>query len=471
MIAAIDSLHAYWNEISDALGKVGVSLVRYDSVGAALEAFGREAPGLIILSAEEPAYEEAIVRLHELHPRAEVLIVTDAGTPDEAERAVKNGAWDYVARPPRGRDLMPIINAALRYADARGKENGSPDPQPGDFEGIVGESPELKACLAVVARAAGSDANVLVRGETGTGKELVALAIHRNSARRNNNFVVVDCAGLPESLVESTLFGHERGAFTGADRSQVGLIKQADGGTLFLDEIGELPQSVQKSFLRVIQERRFRPVGGKDEIASDFRLISASNRDLDAMSRQSTFRKDLLFRVRSFGIELPPLRNRLGDVKHIVSYHLPRICGRLGVRMKRVSPEFTIRLLSYDWPGNVRELVSALERSIVASHSEPVLFPQHLPTYLRVKLARSAFENGTARPKPGDSADMTGVLPPLQEYRNAAAARSEREYLLRLLALTNANTREACRISRLSRSRFYSLLKKHGISLRATFKG
>ena len=471
MIAAIDRLPAYWNEVSDALRKTGVPLVRYDSVGAALEGIGTEAPGLIILSADQPAFDEAIVQLRELNPRTEILVVSDAGTPDEAERAVKNGAWDYIARPPHGRDMMPIINAAFRYVDARGQGEPSPEFAPGDFEGIVGESPELKSCLAIVARAAGSDANVLIRGETGTGKELVALAIHRNSARRNNNFVVVDCAGLPESLVESTLFGHERGAFTGADRPQVGLVKQADGGTLFLDEIGELPQSVQKSFLRVIQERRFRPIGGKDEIASDFRLISATNRDLDALATQSAFREDLLFRVRSFAIELPPLRNRLGDVKHIVSYHLPRICGRMGLRMKRVSPEFTDRLLSYDWPGNVRELVSALERSIVAAKFEPLLFPQHLPTYLRVKLARSAFENGTARAKPEGSGDFPGALPPIQQYREAAAAKAEREYLLRLLALTNADTREACRISGLSRSRFYSLLKKHGISLRATFKG
>ncbi|HTR98352.1 MAG TPA: sigma-54 dependent transcriptional regulator [Bacteroidota bacterium] len=469
MIAAVDRPSDYWNEVSDALRKTGVAFKRYDSVPGALEGIASASAPLLILNADQPALDEAIVRLREQYPRTEIRVIADAGNPDEAERAVKSGAWDYVARPPRALDLISILQAALRYAEARGQEEPSPGLAPGDFEGIVGESPELKNCLAVVARAAGSDANVLIRGETGTGKELVALAIHRNSSRRNNNFVVVDCAGLPENLVESTLFGHERGAFTGADRSQVGLVKQADGGTLFLDEIGELPQAVQRSFLRVIQERRFRPIGGKDEVASDFRLISATNRDLDAMVGKMEFREDLLFRIRSFAIELPPLRNRMDDIKDIVSYHLPRICDRMGIRMKRVSPEFSDRLLSYGWPGNVRELVSALERSVVAARFEPALFPQHLPTYLRVKLARSAFETGTVRPPSAGLAHGSEPLPALQVYRDSVTAIAEREYLLRLLAETNGDTKEACRVSHISRSRFYSLLKKHGISLRAKF--
>jgi two-component system NtrC family response regulator len=470
MIVAVDRQAEFWNGITESLRQAGTPLTRFNTVPEALQGIGSRTPQVIVLSSGEPEFAEGIMRLHEVFTAAEVIVLADGGTADEAERSLKNGAWDYIARPSRGRDILPILNSALRYAAEKSYQEPSSEILSGAFEGIVGNSPELKNCLAIVARAASSDANVLIRGETGTGKELIALAIHRNSARRSNNFVVVDCAGLPENLVESTLFGHERGAFTGADRAQVGLVKQADGGTLFLDEIGELPQSIQKSFLRVVHERRFRPIGGKDEITSDFRLISATNRDLDAMVQKMEFREDLLFRIRSFAIELPPLRDRLEDIKDIVTYHLPRICDRMGIRMKRTSPEYIEHLLSYGWPGNIRELVSALERSVVAAKFEPILYPQHLPTYLRVKLARAAFEGRTAPPVQQEREDRSSVLPPLQAYRNSATANAEKEYLLHVLAVTNANTKEACRISGLSRSRFYSLLKKHGISLRATFK-
>ena len=179
-------------------------------------------------------------------------------------------------------------------------------------------------CLDLVAQAAKSDANVLITGETGTGKELFALAIHNNSRRARNSFVVVDCAALPKNLVESVLFGHEKGAFTSADRAQEGLIRQADGGTLFLDEVGELSPSVQKSFLRVLQERRFRPVGGKEEIKSNFRLIAASNRDLNDLVQRKQFREDLLFRLRTLTIELPPLRERLEDIKELAQHYIAR---------------------------------------------------------------------------------------------------------------------------------------------------
>ena len=207
-------------------------------------------------------------------------------------------------------------------------------------EGIVGASPRLGACLDTLAQAAGSDANVLITGETGTGKELFAWAIHKNSSRAGRSFVVVDCAALPETLVESTLFGHLRGAFTGADKPRDGLIKQADGGTLFLDEIGELSPSIQKAFLRVLQEKRFRPVGGGQEVSSDFRLIAATNRRLDDMARSGAFREDLLFRIRTLVLELPPLRDTKEDLRDLVVHYVVKFCEQYGVPMKSFSPEF-----------------------------------------------------------------------------------------------------------------------------------
>jgi len=200
----------------------------------------------------------------------------------------------------------------------------------------------LEACLDLVAQIANSRVNVLITGETGTGKENFAKAIHKNSSRAGKNFVVVDCTALPETLVESMLFGHEKGAFTGAEKARVGLIKEADGGTLFLDEVGELPLIVQKDFLRVLQENRFRPLGSNKEIESDFRLVSATNRDLERMVESGQFRKDLFFRLQSVIIELPPLRNRPRDIKDLAIHYVVKLCERYGMETKGFS---TLRAL------------------------------------------------------------------------------------------------------------------------------
>jgi two-component system NtrC family response regulator len=244
----------------------------------------------------------------------EVIIITGEGDPDGAELAIKNGAWDYIEKPFSVDGITLPLVSAIQYRNEK--------KVPGNSivlkrEGIIGESAKIRHCLDQVAQAAMSDVNVLITGETGTGKELFASAIHENSNRKDNNFVIVDCAALPETLVESTLFGHVKGAFTGADRDREGLIKQADKGTLFLDEIGELPISVQKAFLRVLQEKRFRPVGGKEELKSNFRLVAATNRNLEQMIMEGRFRQDLLFRIKSLTISLPPLRERVQDIKEL----------------------------------------------------------------------------------------------------------------------------------------------------------
>jgi two-component system NtrC family response regulator len=320
----------------------------------------------------------------------------------------------------------------------------------------------MKTCLELLAQASKSDANVLILGETGTGKELFAWAIHNNSTRSHKNFVVVDCAALPETLVESTLFGHERGAYTGAEKSQMGLIKQADGGTLFLDEVGELPLSVQSSFLRVLQERRFRPVGGSQEIRSDFRLIAASNRNLQEMVQRGQFRTDLLFRLQTLTIELPPLRKRPEDIKYLALFHMADLCARYGTGMKEFSPELMDLLHRYPWPGNVRELVNALERAIVSARHEPVLFPKHLPVHIRTEMARASASNGnSSKASNHERGDSPQAIPTLKDLRKDTLSEVERKYLKNLLGATGKNIQEACRISGLSRSRLYSLLKKH----------
>ena len=393
----------------------------------------------------------------------EVIIITGFGDPDGAELAIKKGAWDYVEKPLSVKNVMLAVERALQYRDTK---KAVPAPVALDVEGIIGKGPKLRGCLDALAQAATSDANVLISGETGTGKELFAWAIHRNSARAGRSFVVVDCAALPETLVESTLFGHVRGAFTGADKPRDGLVRQADGGTLFLDEIGELPLAIQKAFLRVLQERRFRPVGGGQEVSSDFRLVAATNRNLEEMVRAGTFREDLLFRIRTFVLGLPPLRETKEDLKELVVHYVVKFCDQYGIPMKSFSPEFQQVLTAYDWPGNVRELIQALEKAIVTAKDEPVLFPKHLPEHIRVHLARVAVtgKKREAGPGPAVSADAARALASLKDSREAGLARIESEYLADLMRATSGNIPQACRISGLSRSRLYTLLKKYGIA-------
>jgi len=392
----------------------------------------------------------------------EVIIFTAEGDPNGAELAINSGAWDYIEKPLVAREMMLPLARALQYREEKTKKKPRAALK---RERIIGGSPQLQDSLDLLAEAASGEENVLLTGETGTGKELFARAIHENSGRAGKNFVVVDCTALPGNLVESMLFGHEKGAFTGADQSHTGLIKQADGGTLFLDEVGELSLFLQKSFLRVLQEHRFRPLGGQTELESDFRLVAATNRDLDLLVEQGDFRQDLLFRLKSLMIQLPPLRDREGDVKEIAIHYIQQISENIGTEMKGFSSDFFEALERYNWPGNIRELLSTLERVLVTSEDEPILFPRHLPTQIRVHLAQSLIDRNTVdQPLAGAGKAKNQLLPPLKDYRQDAMAEVERKYLTQLMVSTGNNINEARRISGLSQSRLYHLLKKYQIS-------
>lgn len=398
---------------------------------------------------------EALPRIRKSASKPEVVIMTAAGSADGAEMAINSGAWDYLQKPFAMRDLkLPLIRA-LQY---RKERNGKNSRIALRREGIIGHSPEMMQCIDMIAQASMTEANVLVTGETGTGKELVALAIHENSAHSARPFIIVDCGALPENLAESILFGHERGAFTGADRQREGLVKLAHGGTLFLDEIGELPLSMQKVFLRVIQERRFRPVGAKNEERSDFRLIAATNRDLDEIVKNGKFRKDLLFRLRSIVVDLPPLRKRTADIPDLVIHYIRKLCGRYGMHMKGFSPEFLEALLAYSWPGNVRELIHALERALATAREDQTLFRLHLPASIRVRLAQRSVLQREKNSVQTENDCRSRTLPPVS--LKAALETTERSYLERLLSSSKGNMKEVCRISGLSRSRLYERLKK-----------
>ncbi|MFW6115376.1 MAG: sigma-54-dependent transcriptional regulator, partial [Thermodesulfobacteriota bacterium] len=380
---------------------------------------------------------DMVPRLKEFPSSPEVIIITGFGDMDGAELAITYGAWDYLEKSASIDEITLPLERALQY---RTERQAKARPTALNLEGIVGSSAPMRTCIELLAQAAATDANVLITGETGTGKELFSSAIHRNSPRAGKNFVVVDCAALPETIVESILFGHERGAFTGAEKSKTGLITQADGGTLFLDEVGELPASVQGSFLRALQERRFRPVGSIKEVKSDFRLIAASNRNLDQMVQEGLFRRDLLFRLRTLTINLPPLREHLQDINELTPFYMSKLSHRSGKGMKGFSHDFMNTLLSYTWPGNVRELVNALERAMAAAGTSPTLFPAYLPLEIRITVKRGQVgeeqEAEVLHPVPSGS---DKVLPTLQEHREAEIARIEQHYLEELMAYTSGD--------------------------------
>lgn len=388
----------------------------------------------------------------------EIIVITGIGDPDEAELAILNGAWDYIEKPASLETIKTSVVRALEYrADKAARKPGLVLQR----KDIIGKSERMAPSLELLAQSANSDANVLIMGETGTGKELFAKAIHSNSKRAGGNFVIVDCTSLPETLVESVLFGHARGAFTSAYADQVGLVKQADKGTLFLDEIGELPLAIQKSFLRVIQEHRFRPVGGSQEVTSNFRLVAATNRDLEGMVRRGEFREDLLFRLRTLVIELPPLRECREDIQELTMHYMKALCQRFEIRPKEFSPEFWSITTRYPWPGNVRELIQALEKALLSAKDEPMLFPKHLPTYIRIQVARNNIQGKTMNKNQAASPGVSPLPPRLKDIRQAAIAEAEQQYLRDLLSFTSGDFNEACRISGLSRSRLYTLLKKY----------
>jgi two-component system NtrC family response regulator len=409
---------------------------------------------------------EFLQRIQSVPSSPEVIIMTGMTSADGAELAIRSGAWDYVEK---GSPISVFNLAMLRALDHHNEKRSQSASALLKLDGLVGSTHVFRRCLEDLKRAADCDANALVVSETGTGKELFARAVHDNSLRAEKSFVVVDCAALPEQLVESALFGHRHGAFTGASKTRDGMVKQADGGTLFLDEVGELPLPIQKAFLRVLQERRFRPIGSATEESSDFRLIAATNRNLSLMVEGGEFREDLLYRLRGLTISLPSLRERVDDIEAIARFHTHRICRQRGDKIKTLSHDFVATLCRYSWPGNVRELVNALEHAISAAGTRPELFPQHLPTELRAQLARTRFESTPAAQLPPGSkrippADPNVPLSTLTAFRESAVVASECAYLRSLVSRHGKNIGEACRVSGLSRSRLYALLKKHHVA-------
>ena len=406
----------------------------------------------------------------------DVVVITGNGDGDNAEAALRSGAWEFLTKPLQMRDIEQCLKQVLQF-----RQNRMPGSESlvVDSGHILGSGPGMSRALKLLAQAAKSEVNVLLLGETGVGKELFARALFRNSGRAARPFITVDCASLPETLVESHLFGHSRGAFTGADRARDGLLLAADKGTLFLDEVGDLPQPMQGVFLRALEQRRFRPVGEVREVSSDFRLVAATNKNLELMARENSFRSDLLYRLQGITIVIPPLRERRDEIPALSRQAIARFCLGSDQPKKVLSEDALGMLLEYAWPGNVRELIHCIQRACLAAGKGELLLPVHLPTHMRVDCARRRM--GQANGVPGNASelaasvvpasgiavgcglsvkDMTGQnLPSLREWKLQA----EKAYVRQLWDLSGQDVRKAAELAGISRGHWYELMKKIGL--------
>jgi two-component system, NtrC family, response regulator GlrR len=421
--------------LSLRLQKEGFEVREAKSAEQALALLGAAVPDVVITDLRMSGMDGMALfdEIHREHPTLPVILLTAHGSISDAVKATRRGMFGYLTKPFEAKDLMHEVERALALAGAA--------PATADAEGwraqIVTRNPGLEKVLADAKLVAESDASVLIQGESGTGKELLARAIHRASSRRGKPMVAVNCAAIPEPLLESELFGHVKGAFTGAVRDHQGLFQAASAGTLFLDEVGDMPLALQVKLLRALQEREVRPVGSARPVSVDVRIISATHRDLPAEIAAGRFREDLYYRLNVVGLLLPPLSARREDIPLLASSFLQQLAQRYKREINGFAPEALQALVAASWPGNVRQLYNAVERC-VALCTSPII-----PAAL--------VERAIAAP-PGDLASF-----------DEARRGFERDYLLQLLRLTDGNVTQAAKLAKRNRSDFYSLLARHEI--------
>ncbi len=422
--------------------QVGLEMLRQQSFDLALIDY--KLPGMTGL--------EVLERAAKLAPDLVMIVFTGYGTFESAVEAVKKGAFNYITKPFTASQLIGEVTKGLEHRRRLG--GGASDVQTLQqccaLHQIVGHSESLRKVLATVAKLAPCDTNVLVTGPSGTGKELIARALHANSPRRDRPFVPVDCAALPANLLESELFGHEKGAFTGASQAKRGLLEAANGGTVFFDEIGEMTTELQAKLLRVLQERAFRRLGGERLLTVDVRVIACTNRDLEAEARQDRFRQDLLYRLNVVSISLPPLRERAGDVAILTQHFVQTFAPAADKGRVQVSPDALQALEQYDWPGNVRELRNVIERAVVLCEDN-IIRLRDLPELLR--------EQGAPISQPG---------PGYKAIREQWVDLQGKQYLTALLRRHKGNISAAAREAQISRKSFYELMRRFEISLPQT---
>ncbi|MBP3955530.1 sigma-54-dependent Fis family transcriptional regulator [Gemmata sp. G18] len=449
--------------LKSALESEETLVVTAPSAKLGLAAVERDKPDAVILDVRLPDMSglDAFVRIREIDPHLPVVIITAHGSTDTAIEAMKRGAFEYLLKPVDLHQLDDVIGKAfeLRRIRATPTVLGDEPPPEAETDQIVGRCPAMLEVYKVIGRIAPQDVTVLVLGESGTGKELVARALYQHSARAAGPFVAINCAAIPDALLESELFGHEKGAFTGADRKRIGKFEQAHGGTIFMDEIGDMSPATQAKVLRLLQDQRFERVGGNETIETNVRVVAATNQNLAALVAAGKFREDLFYRLNSFTITLPPLRERAGDVGLLVNYFIAATNRKLNKSVRGIDPEALSLLEAYHWPGNVRELENTVRFAVVQTVGEVVTLSA-LPASVR---------GGAANP-PTAGLDLRGLIGELLRvgtpdiYRQVTQA-VDRVLLTAVLDHVHGNQKQASDLLGISRTTLRAKLQSLNLGI------
>jgi two-component system nitrogen regulation response regulator GlnG len=441
-----------------------VTLLTASTAEEGVEVVTRERPDVVILDINLPDGSglDTFRRVHEIDPKVPVLFITGHGTMATAIEAMRLGAFEYLLKPLELEQLTELVERA--FAISRLMRVPAVIPERGadgeDSDAILGRCPAMQEVYKAIGRVAPQDVTVLILGESGTGKELVARAIYHYSSRAKGPFLAINCAAIPETLLESELFGHEKGAFTGADRRRIGKFEQASGGTLFLDEIGDMTPLTQTKILRVLQGQEFERVGGDSPIQTDVRVIAATNRDLEKMVAEGTFRGDLYYRLNVYTIKLPPLRERGEDLPLLAEYFVRRFGRELKKDVRGIAPEAMELLRRYSWPGNVRELQSVIKQTLLQT-TGPVVLPEFLPVLLRNReQTAQSFDLGDLTRFVREQLDANSTTL-YADYQ----ALADRHLLPEILRHTGGNLSQASRILGITRATLRTRLNALGIEV------
>ncbi len=418
----------------------------------ALQLYREHGHDVVIVDLRMPEMDglQLMKHLHQIQKDQLVVMITAFATVESAIQAVQAGAFDFIRKPFKMEDLLVVVERALRFKALQDENRKLQQKLSESFqaEKIVGNSLVLKEALLKLRKVCEVDVPVLITGETGTGKELFARAIHENSLRKQKPFLAIDCAALPENLLESELFGYERGAFTGAVQSKAGLFEVASGGTVLLDEIGEMSLNLQAKLLRCLQEGCIRRLGGNQERKVDVRLLAATHRDIEAMVQEGQLREDLYYRINVVHITVPPLRDREGDIPLLANHFFDMFRLKLTKNLEGISAAALLVLEEYDWPGNVRQVCNVIERACTLTESTQILPQDLLPSIL------SAVEEKKSVSGSGD----------FQQEKQSLIEDFERSYILKMLTRSEGNVTEAARFSGMGRSAFHRLMSKYEIA-------
>ncbi len=452
-IVIVDDEPAIRFALEELLRDHGFEVLTFDGARAALAHLQDHDADLVISDLTMPGMGglELLEALRAAWPEVMVILMTAYGDERTAVRALKLGAWDYVPKPFENEEILATVERVREVLALRRSNQEMREELAHDFRGLVGSSAGMRDVASMVRRVARTDATVLIAGESGTGKELVARAIHDESPRSRSPFVALNCSALPPHLVESELFGHVKGAFTGAERDRKGLFEAAEGGTLFLDEVGEMAMSAQAKLLRALEQREVLPVGATRPVAVDVRIVAATNRDLHTLAKEKAFREDLLYRLRVVTIEVPPLRERTPDIIPLAVHFVTVFARRDGDRLLRLSDAARAALLRHPWPGNVRELRNAIERATIVA-TDDLLDVADLPAEIRGD--RGGFR--------AVDAALSNV--PYALARDRAVDQFSREMLSAALERHHYNISETARALGLHRQSLQKMMRRLGIA-------